>query len=187
VNLTLYTERLILTPLTPQDMPFLAEMRTDPLAMRYIGGVRTLKSVYENADNYLRRSTDGHLGGWCVSDRETGENLGTVRLRPMPIDEASDDWDEHNTSVDIDIGYLFKPAAWGKGYGTETVARVVQFCFQDTAMPEIVAVVDEDNPASRHLLEKSGFRLEGPRKGYGKTMPGFRITRQMWLDQQNMP
>ena len=85
---------------------------------------------------------------------------------------------------EIEIGFLLKPSAWGKGYATEACKRLLKFAFEETRLKEIVAVTDPENAASRNVLKKSGLIDEGLRPAYAAQCPGFRITRQQWLDQQ---
>jgi RimJ/RimL family protein N-acetyltransferase len=46
-----------------------------------------------------------------------------------------------------------------------------------------VAVIDEDNIASRRVLEKSGLSFQGIRRAYACDCPGFSITRVEWAVQ----
>jgi len=61
----------------------------------------------------------------------------------------------------LTLGYALTPEFWGKGYANEAVAAMVQAAFSLTHVVEINASVRVENPASRRVLEKTGFRLVG--------------------------
>jgi RimJ/RimL family protein N-acetyltransferase len=49
----------------------------------------------------------------------------------------------------------------GRGYATETVRAMVDFIFERFQCAEITADHFNDNPASRRVLEKAGFKVTG--------------------------
>lgn len=62
----------------------------------------------------------------------------------------------------IEVGYWIGEPFWGRGFGTEAVAAVVDYAF--ATFPGIAVVQArhvDSNLASGRLLEKCGFRLEG--------------------------
>jgi len=54
--------------------------------------------------------------------------------------------------ADIEIGFFFKPSAWGLGYATEVCERLLQFAFEEVSLNEVVSSVDENNFASKKVL-----------------------------------
>ena len=105
----------------------------------------------------------------------------------MPTDLDDTDWDlvvgDQVPEGDIEIGYILKTTAWGKGYATEACKRILQFAFEVSPLEEIIAVIDPENVASRKVLEKSGLIHEGLVPAYTGHYPGFRITRQQWKSE----
>ena len=75
-----------------------------------------------------------------------------------------------------------KIAVLGKGYATEATNRLLKFAFEETPLEEPVATIDPENIASQRVLEKYGLVYEGLRRAYAEECPGFRITRQQWLE-----
>lgn len=61
---------------------------------------------------------------------------------------------------------------WGKGLTTEAVKLMLKFAFEKLKLHRIYANLFEKNIASRRVLEKCGFKLEGVarecRYRYGK-------------------
>ncbi|EHK26187.1 uncharacterized protein TRIVIDRAFT_63518 [Trichoderma virens Gv29-8] len=65
-----------------------------------------------------------------------------------------------------EIGYWFTPSAWGKGYATEMVSAVVPWAFKTwPRLNRIEAMAYARNEASKNVLKKCGFTLEGLRRG----------------------
>jgi len=60
-----------------------------------------------------------------------------------------------------ELGYWLGPSAWGKGYATEAARALTEHAFATTDLERIEGRVFAWNPASRRVLEKAGFQLEG--------------------------
>lgn len=58
---------------------------------------------------------------------------------------------------EVEIGYVLAPEMWGKGFASEAVKMVVNTIFALTPAVRIRANSRVNNPASRRVLEKSGF------------------------------
>jgi RimJ/RimL family protein N-acetyltransferase len=185
MNLELQSERLLLRPLSESDLDISIEVLTDPEVMRYVAAVYTREQVVEEMSVVLKRGGGGCIGIWCVADRAASEKLGTAVLLPIPIEEEDTNWDlvggPDLPDREIEVGYLLKPSAWGKGYATEITKRLLKFAFEETPLEEVVGVTDPDNEASKSVLLKSGLQYEGMRRAYASDCPGFRITRRQWL------
>ena len=98
----------------------------------------------------------GCIGIWTVINRLTQEKLGSALLLPLPIDEEDTQWDliqgDDLPDAEIEIGFLFKRSAWGKGYATEACSRLVRFAFEKTPLTEVVAVIDPRTPLRETFL-----------------------------------
>ena len=186
MDLNLESERLLLRPLEAGDLDVSLSILTDPDVMKYVGGgICTEDEVIEDLKIATRRCAGGSIGIWCVIDRASSEKLGTAILLPMPIEEDDTNWDlvvgDDLPDAEIEVGYILKKSAWGKGYATEACRRLVRFAFEETPLQEVVATIDPENIQSRKVLEKSGLIYEDMRRAYAENCPGFRITRQQWL------
>lgn len=84
------------------------------------------------------------------------------------------------------IGYWLGTPHWGKGYATEAVQGLIDTLFSLVDIPAIEADTRVINPASRRVLEKSGFRAEGsflkslPARGGLFPCEQFRLDRSTW-------
>ncbi|MEJ1930789.1 GNAT family protein [Nostoc sp. NIES-2111] len=61
----------------------------------------------------------------------------------------------------IEFGYWLGLPYWGRGLGTAIARAYVTEVFKALPVARVYANVYSDNAASRRLLEKLGFRLEG--------------------------
>lgn len=64
------------------------------------------------------------------------------------------------------LGYCTAKMQWGKGVTTHAVEKIVQLGFQQLDIFRIEALVEKSNVASRRVLEKAGFQLEGTMHKY---------------------
>jgi RimJ/RimL family protein N-acetyltransferase len=87
---------------------------------------------------------------------------------------------------EVELGYAFGPAWWGKGYATEAVQALVDAVFNLTEVDGVIARSRVVNPASQRVLRKSGFAHEGSGlasfEARGGLLPveHFRLDRKAW-------
>ena len=188
MNLELHTRRLLLTPLAETDLDLSLALWTDPDVVKFICDPESEDKFRKDFPEWIRRGGNGGIGEWRIADLATGEKLGTVYLLPLPVDEDDTDLSlivmGQMPDADIEIGYLLKRSAWGKGYATEVCERLIQFAFEAVALDEVVATVDELNVASQKVLQKCGLLYRGRTRCYGKDSPIYRITRDEWQELQ---
>ncbi len=106
----------------------------------------------EDAIGWLRRiserdGTDGIFRAILVD----GEIVGSISI-------------EQKTDVyckDAEIGYLLNTEKWSKGVMTQAVKRICHIAFSQLDIIRITGLVYEQNTASRRVLEKNQFMLEG--------------------------
>ncbi|MCH9692887.1 MAG: GNAT family N-acetyltransferase [Gammaproteobacteria bacterium] len=188
MSLKLHTDRLTLAPLELTDVDLAIDLWTDPEVVRYICEVQSEAELREDMPDAIRRGGNGCIGIWCISDRLTGRKLGSTYLLPMPTEDDDVDYDliamGRMPDTDIEVGYFLTPSAWGQGYATEVCKRILRFAFQESPLNELVASIDENNAASKHVLEKSGFRYFGRTLCWGKDGPIYKISRDEWTEIQ---
>jgi ribosomal-protein-alanine N-acetyltransferase len=184
MKLVLLTERLRLTPLVEADIDLSLEMFTDPEVVQYVCDLMNEDEIRKEMSNWTKRGGNGCIGIWCISDRSTGEKYGSAVLLPMPVDEDDTDYNLVVPGImpdgDVEIGFSLKRSAWGNGYATEACSRQLRFAFQETPLLEVVASFEDENVASKAVLEKAGLIDRGRMHCYGKDSPSYRITRDEW-------
>lgn len=60
-----------------------------------------------------------------------------------------------------ELGYWLGESHWGKNIMTEATKLVVNFAFKELGLKRVYAYVFLSNEASKRVLEKAGFELEG--------------------------
>jgi RimJ/RimL family protein N-acetyltransferase len=63
-----------------------------------------------------------------------------------------------DASGEVTIGYGMVDPEWGKGYGTEAVAGLIEVCRAHGGVRAVNADTDLDNIGSQRVLEKNGFQ-----------------------------
>ncbi len=187
-NLTFTSNRLSYRPLDKGDMDISTALLCNPDVMKYVGDVMTPVEVADDLPTAMRRCAGGCVGIWCLTDQAAGEKIGTAILLPLPVEEDDTNWDlvtgDEIPNADIEVGYLLKRSAWGKGYATEACRRMLKFAFEETPLEEVVATTDVDNFASQRVLLKSGMISVGRERAHAALLPFFRLTRPQWLSGQ---
>ncbi len=146
----LTTPRLTCSPITEAAWPFFLSLQQHPDVMRYVADARSEQQIREAFDSRLPPWTPGSAHWLCllVCDRATNEPLGVTGYIHREDDCA-------------EVGFLFAAAAQGKGYGQESLSALCDYAFGDGGIRKLTATVTAGNLASRNLLEKTGFILEG--------------------------
>jgi RimJ/RimL family protein N-acetyltransferase len=142
---SLSTTRLVLHPVEMADVPAVSRLWTDPEVRRYLGGPVA-------ADEVARRMRGfEHVpGNFVVVSRTNGTVLGLVTVIP-----------DSDGGSRAEVSYRFLPEHWGHGYAREAVGAVVTWALREISPPPstVVAVTQEANDRSRHLLESIGMTL----------------------------
>jgi RimJ/RimL family protein N-acetyltransferase len=91
------------------------------------------------------------------------------------------------------LGYWLGRAHWGRGYATQAIALLVEEAFRRFPDDAIGAGVFRDNPASRRVLEKLGFRAVGTSathsRSRGRSVPTaeMQLRREAWRAARARP
>lgn len=91
----------------------------------------------------------------------------------------------------VTIAYAFDPDHHGNGFATEVVRGLVQYAFEEHDLPEVIADIFEDNPASGRVLHKVGFEKigAGVAESVARLEPApnllYRLTQTQWKVARN--
>jgi RimJ/RimL family protein N-acetyltransferase len=174
------TERLVLRDVTEADAERLVDLDSDPEVMRYLSA----HSRYDAAA-YRERIRDVYLpfrahpwhGFYLTFDRATDAFLGWVIARPATghLFARELDW---TRADEIEIGYRFRRAAWGRGIATEAARPLVAVALADPATTAVVACARTDNRGSLRVLDKLGFERAGEAVLPGIPEPVVKLARR---------
>ena len=149
---TLRTARLLLRPFADTDADEVFALHTDARVMRYWDS-----APWDDPgmiERFLARcralADDGTGARVAVEHREDGRFVGWIGLQ---------EWDRENRSANL--GYVLAHREWGQGYATEAAHALLQWAFAEMNLNRVSAQADTRNGASRRVLEKVGFVLEG--------------------------
>lgn len=163
------TERLLLRPRTMADFDACLAMDRDPEVTRFIPGPWSDPEKHEAFLKWRIETDFGKgLGYWSIFPKATPEQfVGWVLLIPRD-----------GVGPEIEIGWRFNRAAWGKGYATEAARPVPDHAFHNLELDQVIAEILAGNQASMHVAEKIGMTFmrncehEGqPCKRYVKNNP----------------
>ncbi|WP_202638792.1 GNAT family N-acetyltransferase [Bailinhaonella thermotolerans] len=153
----LLTARLRLRPLRAGDEEPLYELLSDPEAARFLPFPVTRELVAQHVDELLTADYPEGMGSYAWEDRETGEFAGHGDLAPSK--ELGDGRPE--------VGWYLMPSYQGRGLATEALDAVLGHAFGTLRVPEVVALVHEENVRSRRVAERLGFAEAGRGLHYG--------------------
>lgn len=142
------TERLTLRPMWVEDVPALKQWLPDPSIYTYWG--KGPSKAEKNPELLFvkdeRPTKSFHLG---IEEKLSGKVIGDLYVYLIENDRMA--------SVAIRLA----PACQGKGYGTEALSAMTNFCFSNTELKRLWTEVDVRNIPSQKMLKKCGYRQEG--------------------------
>jgi ribosomal-protein-alanine N-acetyltransferase len=161
------TERLLIRPLTRDDLPALVELRADEEVSRYLGGaaMQSPEAIDKRLDFYISCHARHGFGMSALLRKTDGVMIGWGGLQPL------------EETGEIEVGYGFARAHWGQGLATETAAAWLRYGFERAGLARIVAVAAPENTASRHVMEKLGMKYEKTEPHYGIDCVLYAISR----------
>jgi len=149
----LETERLLLRPFTEDDLDALFAMQSHPEVTRWLPwGPRDRDEVRAALEKKLKSSPlreDGDAVSLAVVLKSSSEVIGDGSLWLVSAEDRLGE-----------VGYLFHPDHYGRGYATETTRRLLQLAFEEFRLHRVVGRLEPRNGASARVLEKAGMRLE---------------------------
>ena len=140
----LETERLILRPLTMDDLDAVFKWAGDPRVNKYMiyplyknkeEGIEWLKSLYQDDDK--------KDFGFVL--KETGELIGSGGIYYHPERGL---WS---------IGYNLAYDYWNRGFTTEAMEKIIEWGRQELGVKEVAATFAVENVGSRRVMEKLGM------------------------------
>lgn len=145
---TVETERLIIRPMTKEDIPALKEWLPDKILYTYWGKSPSKAELNPELlfEKEEKPTKSFHLG---IAVKETNKVIGDIWVYLIEKDRMA--------SVAIRLSKSFQ----GKGYGTESLSAMTRFCFENTELQRLQAEVDVRNISSGRMFEKCGYKREG--------------------------
>lgn len=109
----------------------------------------------------VEQGPNGDQIKWAIthsSDYQVeGRLIGTIGFHTIAFAHQS-----------CEIAYDLNPAYWNRGIATQICQQMTTWAHQQLGFKRITAGVMTENQASRRVLEKSGYNLEGVMRSYRK-------------------
>jgi RimJ/RimL family protein N-acetyltransferase len=160
----LETERLVLRPLSLDDLDEIARFVADPETMRFIGtgGARNREQAQNSLEwmiETFERQGFGHFG---VERKEDGAFVGRSGLNVWdPSDWSITRLDDADGPTEIEVAYLFGRDYWGHGYATEAATAIRDWALGELGLERLIALIYPDNARSIRVAKKLGLTPEG--------------------------
>jgi len=143
----------VLRKAEPRDAAELMRITNEDEIMKYYGESGAYLKNEEEAlqeIHWYNNQFSKHAGMWVIAQQSTGEYIGDIGF--------NDFVKEHNKA---EVGYKLKKEYWGKGIISSFINQIVDYGFHELHYHRIEAVVDVHNFASKQVLIKNKFVLEG--------------------------
>ena len=147
----LITERLLMRPITRDDIDFIFELfkRSETNKYSEYPDLKTRDEAVEMYESYLKPGFNDHFRV-IIENKDTGTPMGTIGL-----------YKYSETHRRAEMGYDLLKEYWGNGYISEAVRAITNYGFNDLGLIRIEATVDQENSRSIRVLERAGFKHEG--------------------------
>jgi len=147
----------VLRPVTLDDVDAMHGVFGDAQVVRYLSGVPSdLEGTRRRVEYQLAHQAEHGFSVWAAVLLATGETIGGAGLHLL------------EGGPEVEVGWRFARAHWGRGYATEAGRAALGFGFEALGLDRIVAVTHTENRASIRVMEKLGMRYEGQVFAYGK-------------------
>lgn len=113
-------------------------------------------------DRFPHPYTRAHADAWiarATSDRP--ETHFAIDLGGEAVGGIGLELQEDVARYSAELGYWLGETYWGRGIMTAAVSRFTEYAFHTFDLCRVYALVFETNPASRRVLERAGYTLEG--------------------------
>lgn len=153
------TERLVLRESEAQDRAAVIELNASPEVGTYLGGPRPRAELERTVPE-----VPGRRPGFFVVELD-GAMIGTIQLDPHSPELPGS---RHRREAgETELGYLFLPEAWGRGYATETCTAALDWFAGALPGEPVVLYTQTANASSMRLAAKLGFTEVERFEAYG--------------------
>ena len=148
---SLTTDRLLLRPMVPGDLPEVYQIRSSEAVNQFLG--RPAPKSEEEIRTFMKTIQAGIDTGkwfyWGICSSENDQLMGTICLWNLSPDQKT-----------AEIGFELHPAQHRKGYMKESLKAVIDYAFGELKMDKLEGFTHSLNVASIDLMKSFGFSLE---------------------------
>ncbi|MBU8692296.1 GNAT family N-acetyltransferase [Bacillus altitudinis] len=167
-RIVLETERLRLRTMDEDDAPFLYEkLFQDEEVMKYYPSLKDEKQTKEWIAWNQKNDCTYHTSLWIIEEKETKEPLGQSGIVLQNVEGQTE----------LEIGYMLKRSAWGKGYAVEAAKGCLAYGFDEMKVRRMVSLIRPDNEASVKVAMKMGMKKEKTISKWDQMIDVYSVTR----------
>ncbi len=148
------TERLLLREIDLEDIKNFNILGSNKNITKHLDYIKTNSKA--ETEKWIQQRIE-----WNKQIPKTSLNL-TITLKDtsefvgwIGIGEA-----ENLENGEMDFGYAILPKFQRKGFASETLKAVIEYCFKNMKVTKIFGDCDKNNIASRNVMEKVGLKFE---------------------------
>lgn len=146
------TARIILRTEAPSDFDlWMAEINT-PQVREYLRGVETPERVRETFDKAAKSQRKEGFSFWFIEDRANSRLLGCAGLKRADSDKLMPE-----LRGELEIGWLLRQDAWGRGLASEAAHAAMAYAFAQCEAERVISLTSRSNTASWRIMEKLGM------------------------------
>ncbi|WP_417431323.1 GNAT family N-acetyltransferase [Halpernia sp.] len=145
----LLTKRLVLKPISEDDVQDILTIRSNATINKYIGR-KPPKSIEDALDFILKIKNNNQkiVGFFGITLKNNSHLIGTICL-----------WNFSKDQKTAELGYEMLPEFHGNGFMFEALKAILNYGFNDLSLLNIEAFTHKNNLKSIQLLEKFSFAL----------------------------
>ncbi len=152
-NLHLTTERLSLRTVSAADLAHIHELHSLPETDEFntLGIPENTGQTKVILDNWMAANNREHNRSYIFAVELTGGNkfAGLAGINPGKEKYRN-----------AEVWFKFHYKYWNKGFATETLKKLIEFCFKDLQLHRVEAGCAAGNAGSIKVLEKAGMKRE---------------------------
>lgn len=171
-GLLIQTERLLLRPLTADDIDDLVALYAEPQVTQFMGRMDR-RQTSDWLALVQQDYAEGRPARLAVTDRVTGRLLGRAGLKYWP------------QFSETELGWVLHPDAWGHGYATEAAEASADWGFHDLDVPYLTAMIHPDNHRSIAVAQRLGMSPRRSDTLLGGPVTVYSLDREEWTNRHD--
>jgi len=166
---TVATRRLTGHRVTADHLDYMLEVDGDGRIAEWLFGVQSPEQSRARLGRWIAMWRETGLGFWIFEDSDQCL-VGHGGLFKSPREAG-----------EVEVGYVVKPARWGRGLATEITLAALKVGFESLGLQRIIGIAQSANSPSRRVMEKCGMILEAEfASPDGRPGVRYAIAKSMW-------
>ena len=187
-NTEIETERLLLRPwnMSEQDRRAFHFLMSDEQVRQYYPTEKTRAESDASLERLVASYEHSQFAWVAACLKETSEPIGFTGLAKVDF--------EATFSPTVEIGWMYKPTCWKRGFASEAARALLKHGFNDLRLDEIVAFTAEINTPSQAVMRSIGMSND-PNDKFDHPSIGddsanlrphilYRLSRDHWQNQK---